>query len=109
MVPRAGNELTEQNRNVRNAGFEILLHIGEIQRIVYLAHYEKDKNRGSHHSGWVEVLVIRDLSHLMPAVVTVAADKLYDSWNEHWQSLGSDSDRGVADIDLGLYFFLLLQ
>jgi len=35
----------------------------------------------------------------MPAVVTVAADKLYDSWNEHWQSLGSDSDRGVVDID----------
>ena len=66
------NEQTEQNRNVRNAGFEILLHIGEIQRIVYLAHYDKDKKRGNHHSGWVEILVIRDLSHLMPAAVTVS-------------------------------------
>ena len=27
------NEQTEQNRNIRQAGFEMLLHIGELQRI----------------------------------------------------------------------------
>ncbi len=32
------NEQTEYNRNIRTAGFEMLLHIGELQRITYLAH-----------------------------------------------------------------------
>jgi len=93
------NELTEQNRNTRHAGFEILLHIGEIQRIVYLAHYDKDKIQGNHHKGWVEVLVIRDLSHLMSKSVIQATDQLYNSWNENWKTLGTTSEMGVADID----------
>ncbi len=93
------NEQSEYNRNIRNAGFEVLLHIGEIQRIVYLAHYDKDTTRGNPRSGWVEILVIRDLSRLMPAAVVLAADGLYDSWSEHWDTLGTNSDFGVADID----------
>ena len=93
------NEQTEHNRNIRHAGFEMLLHIGEIQRIIYLAHYEKDKKGGNHHSGWVEILVIRDLSQLMPRNVILSADKLYDSWDENWKLLASSSERGVADID----------
>lgn len=93
------NEQSEHNRNVRNSGFEVLLHIGEIQRIVYLAHYDKDTYRGNPRSGWVEILIIRDLSQLMPASVVKAADELYDSWSEHWNSLGTNSDFGVADID----------
>ena len=93
------NEQSEYNRNIRNAGFEVLLHIGEIQRITYLAHYDKDTKRGSPRSGWVEVLVIRDLSQLMPATVIQAAEDLNDSWSQHWELLGTDSDIGVADID----------
>lgn len=93
------NERSEYNRNIRNAGFEVLLHIGEIQRIIYLAHYDKDTNRGNPRSGWVEVLVIRDLCQLMPATVNQAADGLYDSWSKHWDILGTNSDIGVADID----------
>ena len=73
------NEQSEFNRNIRYAGFEVLLHIGEIQRIVYLAHYDKDTYRGNPRSGWVEILIIRDLSHLMPATVIKAADELFDS------------------------------
>lgn len=93
------NEQSEYNRNIRNAGFEVLLHIGEIQRITYLAHYDKDTRRGSPRSGWVEVLIISDLSKLMPLTVRKAADELNDSWSENWGILGTNSDRGVADID----------
>lgn len=93
------NELTEYNRNIRNSGFEVLLHIGEIQRIVYLAHYDKDTERGNPRSGWVEILVIRDLSQLMSSEIIQAADELHDSWSENWNTLGTDSDIGVADID----------
>ena len=93
------NEQTEYNRNIRHAGFEVLLHVGEIQRIVYLAHYDKDTQRGNPRSGWVEILVIRDLSQLMSTDVTKAAAELHDSWSEHWNSLGTETDFGVADID----------
>ena len=93
------NEQSEFNRNIRYAGFEVLLHVGEIQRIVYLAHYDKDTQRGNPRSGWVEVLVIRDLSRLMPETVILAADDLHNSWSTHWNTLGTNSDFGVADID----------
>ena len=93
------NEQTEYNRNIRNAGFEVLLHIGEIQRIVYLAHYDKDTQRGNPRSGWVEILVISDLSQLMPETVNQAAEDLHNSWSNHWGTLGTNSDIGVADID----------
>ena len=93
------NEQSEYNRNIRYAGFEVLLHIGEIQRIVYLAHYDKDTQRGNPRSGWVEVLVIRDLSKLMPETVNQAADSLHNSWSKHWDIIGTNSDIGVVDID----------
>ncbi|MCW8931953.1 MAG: hypothetical protein OQL19_17175 [Gammaproteobacteria bacterium] len=93
------NEQSEYNRNIRYAGFEVLLHVGEIQRIVYLAHYDKDTLRGNPRSGWVEILVIKDLTQLMTEDVIKASDELYDSWSEHWNLLGTDSDIGVADID----------
>lgn len=93
------NEQSEYNRNIRYSGFEVLLHVGEIQRIVYLAHYDKDTYRGNPRSGWVEILIIRDLSHLMPAAVIKAADELFDSWSKHWDTLGTDSDIGVVQID----------
>jgi len=93
------NEQTEHNRNIRNAGFEVLLHIGKIQRIVYLAHYDKDTERGNPRSGWVEILIIQDLSHLMSTDIIKASDELYDSWSNNWNSLGTNTDMGVADID----------
>jgi len=92
------NELTEQNRNIRQAGFEMLLHIGELQRIAYLAHYDKDQNRGNPRSGWVEVLVLRDLSQLMPPPGSKNAEHLLLAWRDHWEELGKD-ESSVASID----------
>lgn len=92
------NELTEQNRNYRQAGFEMLLHIGELQRIAYLAHYDKDQNRGNPRSGWVEVLVLRDLSQLLPEPEQVGAQHLLETWRDHWNALGKD-EFSVASID----------
>jgi hypothetical protein len=45
------NELTEENRTIRKAGFEMLVHIGELQRITYLAHYDQDKVGGNPRKG----------------------------------------------------------
>jgi len=92
------NEQTEENRNIRAAGFEMLLHIGQLQRISYLAHYDKDLQQGNPRSGWVEVLVLRDLSMLMPAQMQQQTQRLFDSWKENWQGLGKD-ESAVAGID----------
>jgi len=93
------NEQTEHNRNVREAGFEMLIHVGELQRIVYLAHFDADPVAGNPRRGWVEVLVLRDLSRLMPASGRRRADALHDAWSAHWGGLGGDDDQAVAAID----------
>jgi len=92
------NELTEENRNIRAAGFEMLLHIGQLQRISYLAHYDMDLQQGNPRSGWVEVLVLRDLSMLMTEGSQKQTQRLFDSWKENWQGLGKD-ESAVAAID----------
>lgn len=90
------NELTESNRNVRQAGFEMLLHIGELQKTTYLAHYDADLVRGNPRAGWSQVLVLRDLAHLVAVRQDVRADALYEAWREHWQGLGKDDDAVLA-------------
>ena len=92
------NEQTELNRNVRQAGFEMLLHIGELQRIAYLAHFDQDKQGGNPRKGWTEVLVLRDLAELMSGSTMMRANELFDIWGENWSGLGAD-DQAVAAID----------
>ncbi len=92
------NELTEHNRNIRFAGFEIIRHLGELQRITYLVHYDKALNRQTPRDGWAEVLVLRDLSQVMPARVPAVAQALLDQWRDNWQELGK-SDVAVSNID----------
>jgi len=41
------NERTEHNRNSRTAAFEILTKLAEFERVVFLAHYDRDKNNGN--------------------------------------------------------------
>lgn len=95
------NELTETNRNVRRAGFEMLVHISELQRVAYLAHFDGDKVAGNPRKGWVEVLVIRDLATFMPENDQVRAETLYMAWNDNWNGLG-ESDLAIAAIDTAI-------
>ena len=90
------NELTEHNRNIRFAGFEMLLHASELRRISYLAHYDRNSIEGNPRSGWVKVMIIRDLGMIMPASLQAAADELHVTWEQEWQGLGSDNDSIMA-------------
>ncbi|PKM06269.1 MAG: hypothetical protein CVV17_02395 [Gammaproteobacteria bacterium HGW-Gammaproteobacteria-7] len=60
------HEVTEDQRTVRQAGFEILRNLGELQTIADHAHYTGDSTQGHPVTGWGRVLMIRDLSRLMP-------------------------------------------
>lgn len=60
------HEVTEDQRTVRQAGFEILQNLGELQTIADHAHYSGDPSQGNPVSGWGRVLMVRDLPILMP-------------------------------------------
>ena len=95
------NELTESNRNIRRAGFEMMVHVAELQRIAYLAHFDQDEVGGNPRKGWVEVLVIKDLAAFMPATEQVRSEKLYAAWNDNWSGLGKN-DLAIAAIDVAI-------
>lgn len=95
------NEQTEANRTVRQAGFEILVHAGEMQRITYLAHYDKDLVEGNPRKGWTEVLIIKDLATLMPEQTDLRASELHNAWEQNWNQLGK-REASVVAIDTAL-------
>jgi hypothetical protein len=93
------NERTERNRNVRTATFEVLGKLAELERVVYLAQYDRDKSGGNPRTGWTYVLVIRDLSQVVPEPVPSATARLQQVWSENWEGLGADDEKSVDRID----------
>ena len=65
------NEVTEYNRNIRQAGFEILVTLGEVHQIVFFRHYDQDEVRGNPRLGWARVLLVADLAAIMPPPVAM--------------------------------------
>lgn len=96
------NEQTEANRNVRNAGFEVLLQLGRLDEVVFFNHYDMDAARGNPREGWAIVLVIRDLGGLMPAPADQSTADLVDAWAAHWEGLGGDSDAAADSISAAI-------
>lgn len=84
------NEQTEENRNVRTAGIELLLKLGELDRVVFYSHYDRDRERGNPRSGWAYALTIRDLASLMHEPAISSSTALIETWQQNWSGLGSD-------------------
>jgi hypothetical protein len=93
------NERTEHNRNVRTATFELLTRLAELERVVYLAQYDRDASGGNPRVGWTYVLVIRDLASIVPAPVPAKAAELQRVWSENWEGLGKEDESSVNRID----------
>jgi hypothetical protein len=93
------NERTERNRNVRTAAFEVLMRAADLERVTFLAQYDRDRNAGSPRTGWADALAIRDLSTLVPGRVAAAADELLRVWGQNWEGLGKDDETAVNRID----------
>lgn len=85
------HEVTEDQRTVRQAGFEILRNLGELQVIADHAHYTDDSLQGDPVTGWGRVLVIRDLASLMPGPAQVHAENLHKTWAAEWAGLGGST------------------
>jgi len=84
------NEQTEANRNVRTAGIDLLLNLGELDRVVFFSHYDKDEIRGNPRSGWAYVLTITDLAALTSEPAVSSSADLLRVWNENWSGLGKN-------------------
>ncbi len=95
-------EVTEQNSNVRDAAFELLLQLAELEQVVYAAHYDNDLERGNPRDGWVKVGLINDLSLSCSPAVHEQAKRLKQAWSRNWEQLPRDreaTDAVVAAID----------
>jgi len=93
------NERTEHNRNVRTAAFELLTKLAELERVVFLAQYDRDVAGGNPRTGWTYVLVIGDLSAVVPAPVPAQAAELQRVWRGNWEGLGKDDESASDHID----------
>lgn len=93
------NERTEHNRNIRAAAFEILTKLADFERVVFLAHYDRDPANGSPRTGWTYIIVINDLAQVVPGMVQPRAAALRATWRGNWESLGKDGDTAVDRID----------
>ncbi len=96
------NEQTEANRNVRTAGIEMLLVLGELEQVAFFLTYDPESGRGNAREGWAYVLTARDLSSLTAEPAVSAVNALRKTWDADWDQLGSDpaaGDRVSAAID----------
>jgi hypothetical protein len=93
------NERTEHNRNIRTATFELLMKVAELERVVFLAQYDRDVAGGSPRTGWAYVLEIRDLAAVTPAPLPAHAQELQRVWSSNWEGLGKDDEAAVTRID----------
>lgn len=93
------DERTERNRNIRSATFQILTKLADFERIVFLAHYDRDKANGNPRIGWTDVIVIHDLSTVAPAPLESKASKLTEVWRNNWERLDSEDETSVEHIE----------
>jgi hypothetical protein len=95
-------ERSERNRTTRQAAFQMLVALGEMKQVVYHGHYDHDAVRGNPRTGWVYVETIRDFSSAMPAPVPAKAEVLMQSWQIHWEGIGTqdaDADAVTDAVD----------
>lgn len=81
------NELSENNRNIRYAGFEILREVSQLQRLID-QNYDKESGvTGEPIRGWAHVNYIYDMSYLVSNEVLLHAVVLKKSWGENWEMI----------------------
>jgi hypothetical protein len=85
------HERTESNRTVRIAAFEVLKHLGELQLVVDYLHYEKNRDLGNPITGWGRVMLIKDLSVVIPEPAPHEAERLFQVWQADWEEIESDN------------------
>ncbi len=84
------NEQSEDNRNHRTAGFEIMREAAQLQLIVDTATYSKNASENDAIKGWVSVNLIMSLADLMTVEIQTEAKVLKTTWSDSWAVLYND-------------------
>lgn len=93
------NEQSESNRNQREAAFEILLKLAELDEVVNLAHYEADAaGTGDLKKGWALVNTIDVLASIMAKPMPASGDRLMATWSEYSPRLGGADEAPATAI-----------
>lgn len=103
------NETTEIQRNWRQASFQILVEVGELNQIILMRRYFPDATKDSENragevrapqswvAGWGKATMIRDLSSVMPAPMPEAGQRLFETWQEHAGDLDDTEDEEARE------------
>ncbi len=83
-------ETTEKNRTLRQAGFEVLKNLGELQIVINYAYYQHDSNLGNPYLGWGHIALISDLANLLPKPIPKSISKLVTEWGGNWNKIKTD-------------------
>ena len=86
------NEQTEANRNIRAAGFEMIIAMADLHEAVFFGHYARQTSTGNEKKGWAVVLGLEDLSMVMPVSVQNAAKELHKAWQDGSGNLGKSEE-----------------
>ncbi|AOE49652.1 hypothetical protein [Kangiella sediminilitoris] len=98
---------SELNRNFRNAAFELILQLGELQSITNDLHFNapdvKSQEWQRHYDkslieGWGNIALIEDLSALLPENFAEQATTLKSAWSFHHSKLGNRDTRSEEEI-----------
>lgn len=88
----------EENATRRDATFESLLALGELQEIVHFAHFKMDKEAGDPIAGWSRVLMVNDLAMLLQPENSTHCRQLKAVWQQHFQTLErAESEQAVSE------------
>ena len=101
------NETTEVQRNWRDASFQILVEIGELNQIILMRRYFSNSPGAQPEApvegsfipqpeswvrGWGSVAMVRDLTAVMPRPLPEQGRQLFDQWQLHASALHDRSD-----------------
>ncbi len=87
-------EQKERNSNLREASFQLLIELSELEEITFHLQYDSASSKLNARSGWVKVRLISALTALMPKKIQQNAEQLSQSWAENWQKLGGKNQQG---------------
>ena len=87
------NEASEHNRNQRVVSIQLLLMLSELQQVILDRRYGKESEGKSNlRKGWVIALTIRDISMIAEGGVPESAERLFNTWEDESDSLGSSDE-----------------
>ena len=90
------NEKTEDNRNIREAGFLVIDKLSDLQSTVFELRYG-DGDERTVQNGWAQVLAINDLCYAMPDTVQDSSQSLLMIWDSKARSLRQNDNYRAVD------------